>query len=106
MPAQPPRTDTVSDTSSVWQGSGIAGEPSISMSTTNRSAHSLYKLKLSYRPEYKKAHWWVRYDEPPGADGNICSILRNGLKYQREIIFSLLNFCEYSVFIVNIIVVN
>ena len=39
------------------------------------------------RSEYKKAHWWVRYDEKAGIGDMFCSVLyvRSGLKYLREI---------------------
>ena len=29
---------------------------------------------MGYKPEYKRAHWWVRYDDSPGVEGMFCSV--------------------------------
>ena len=44
-----------------------------------------YNLNLGYRPEYKKAHWWVRYDDQPDVEGMFCSVCESGVRHLREI---------------------
>lgn len=33
-----------------------------------------YKQNLGYKPEYKRTHGWVRYDDSPGVEGMFCSV--------------------------------
>ena len=42
--------------------------------STSGMKNKKYKQNMGYKPEYKRAHWWVRYDESPGIEGMFCSI--------------------------------
>jgi hypothetical protein len=41
-------------------------------SSTSALKNKKYKQNMGYKPEYKRAHWWVRYDEAPGTEGMFC----------------------------------
>lgn len=43
-------------------------------SSTSALKNKKYKQNMGYKPEYKRAHWWVRYDESPGTEGMFCSV--------------------------------
>ena len=44
----------------------------------------VFKQNLFYRPEYKKAHWWVRYDEKAGVEGMVCSMFKKWAEIPKE----------------------
>ena len=52
----------------------------------------VYKYRSCFiDQEYEKAHWWVGYDEQPGAEGMICSVFEKWTEISKRIKFSLLN---------------
>ena len=67
-----PRTEN----DSVAAESDFTSELPVSESSTSQSAmkNKQYKQNMGYKPEYKRTHWWVRYDESPGIEGIFCSV--------------------------------
>ena len=63
-----PRIDT-HDTESA-----STSELPFSGSSTSAVKNKKYKQNMGYKPEYKRAHWWIRYDETPGSEGMFCSV--------------------------------
>lgn len=72
--AKHPRMDRDSQTPE----SDPTSELSFSGSSTSAVKNKNYKHNMGYKPEYKRAHWWVRYDETPGIEGMFCTVCEKG----------------------------
>ena len=71
--SEPPSKHPRIDTDSHAAESDSTSELSLSVSTTaTKNRH--YKQNMGYKPEYKRAYWWVRYDDSPGVEGMFCSV--------------------------------
>ena len=56
------------------ESASTTSELTFCASSASAMKNKKYKQNMGYRPEYKRAHWWVRYDDSPGIEGMFCSV--------------------------------